>query len=167
MKELFGANFKTTLHAFAILAVMAFVWFKVIDKQTAEWSIALLVTSGFLTAGDGTNIKKILVLIPIFVLFGLQSCTDKNYKFAKYAVEIGFDLAEDAGAFDERKIYIQQPFKGDTIFFYNGVNKYFIQKVDSTYIVTFTPSRRNLQDTTLFYLKKKESYNKDGTGENR
>ena len=76
--------------------------------------------------------------------------------FTKYAVRTGFDVAEDAGAFKERVIVIKQKFLGDTLFFYDGINKYFISKTDTTYKIVFTPSRKNLQDTSLYFLKKKQ-----------
>jgi hypothetical protein len=97
--------------------------------------------------------KKFLFL---FLFLVVSSCTEKSYTFAKYAVNTGFDIAEEAGAFKERKIVIKQNFKGDTLFFYSGINKYLIIKSDTAYTVVFTPSRKNLQDTALHFIKRKK-----------
>jgi len=93
-----------------------------------------------------------VVFISFMLFFG---CTERNYGFTKYAVKTGFDIAQDAGAFKERTIEFKKVFKGDTLFFYNGINKYYIAKTDSSFIVVFTPSRKNLEDTTLSFLRKK------------
>ena len=97
--------------------------------------------------------KKVLFL---FLFLIVSSCGERSYTFAKYAVNTGFDIAEDAGAFKEREIIIKKQFAGDTLFFYEGINKYFITKTDSTYRIVFTPSRKNLQDTALHFIKRKK-----------
>jgi hypothetical protein len=85
----------------------------------------------------------------------LGSCTTpKSYTFAKYAVKTGLNIAEDAGVFRERVFNLPTNFKGDTLIFYAGINKYLITKKDSAYVFTFTPSRQNIEDTTLIFLQK-------------
>lgn len=109
MKEFFGQNFKTTLHGLAIFAVLIATWFSLIDKETAIWSIGILTASLGLTAGDGTNIKKVLVLVPLF--FVLSSCTKSNFS------SIFKDLGKEVPI--QRVTYkIAKPQKDTTIIWY-------------------------------------------------
>lgn len=86
----------------------------------------------------------------------LVSCTTpKSYNYAKYALRTGLDIAEDAGAFKQRNFVFPAKWQGDTIVYYEGINKYLFVKQDSTYKFTLTPSRQNLQDTCLHYLQKR------------
>ena len=104
---------------------------------------------------SGIAFIYVFAVVFISLLLSFSGCTERNYGFTKYAVKTGFDIAQDAGAFDERTIEFKKVFAGDTLFFYEGINKYYIAKTDSSFIVVFTPSRKNLEDTTLSFLRKK------------
>lgn len=92
------------------------------------------------------------------------SCTTpRSYNFAKYALNTGLDIAEEAGAFKERTFVFPAKWQGDTLIFYQGVNKHLLVKQNNTYVFTFTPSRQNMQDTCLYYLNKKLHDNSQST----
>lgn len=99
------------------------------------------------------NMQKVL---PLFLLCFLFSCTTpRSYQFAKYALRTGLDIAEEAGTFKERTFILPTKWKGDTLVFYSGINKYLLTKKDSALVFTLTPNRKNLQDTCLYFLQKK------------
>lgn len=98
------------------------------------------------------GIKAVLLLC----LFSFMQCsTPRSYQFAKYAVHTGLDIAEEAGTFKQRSFVLPTKWQGDTLIFYKGINTYLLLKKDSTYILTFTPNRQNIQDTCLHFLRKK------------
>lgn len=97
-------------------------------------------------------------LTSVFILSCLlfASCTTpRSYNFAKYALNTGLDIAEEAGAFKERTFVFPAKWQGDTIVYHEGINRYFFVKKDNTYVFTFTPSRKKVQDTCIHYLQKR------------
>ena len=152
-------NWKTTAWAmYSAVLVMLFTA-QVIEPDMFSTLLGLGVMAGFATSADADKIKK--DSIKVFVLaicacFIFASCGSKSYRFAKFAVTTGFDIADEAGAFRPRQYIINNKFSGDTVFFYEGINSYLILKKDSVFQISIVPSKRNLLDTTLHYIRKKE-----------
>lgn len=106
--------------------------------------------------------KKFIFLFvsSILMLFAFNSCNKpESHTFAKYAVSTGITIAEDAGVFKNRKFVIKQHFTGDTVFYYKGINTYFLQKTDTAYILHFFPNVKNIKDTINHFLTKKRPRN--------
>jgi hypothetical protein len=130
---------------FICLSILFVLFFY--SKAITEFEIKSLFTRLYKLE----NSTKLLI-----VLLFLASCTTpRSYQFAKYALKTGLDIAEEAGTFKERVFVLPTQYKGDTLIFYEGINKYLLVKKDSTYILTFTPNRKNVQDTCLHFLRKK------------
>lgn len=90
----------------------------------------------------------------VFLLMLCTSCTERGYQFTKKAVHIGMNCAEDVGAFDVRTIRVNTHFEGDTIFYYDGINRYLLRKDGSFIDFIIYPNRVHLEDTIDFYLHK-------------
>ncbi len=109
------------------------------------------------------KIKTLFLFIISCFLAMFATCTSctkpESNVFAKYAVNTGIAVAEDAGVFKNRVFVLKQHFKGDTLLYYKGINTYFIQKTDTAYILYFTPNVKNIKDTINHFLTKKRPQN--------
>lgn len=93
------------------------------------------------------------LLIWLALLWFLPACvTPKSY--VKFAVKSGLHAAHDAGIFNRREFEIKTKFTGDTIFYYKGINKYLIEKNDSTYRIIIEPDFQNIEDTLIQFIDK-------------
>ena len=99
------------------------------------------------------NNRLFFLLLCLLMTSGCSST--KSYRLAKYSVKTAFDIAQDAGVFKERSFEFPKKWKGDTLAFYQGANKYLLINGDSSVRFTFTPSAKNMQDTTLYFLRTK------------
>ena len=125
------------------------------SKKTIFIYILILILFFFWIVGFICTIKNMKKIFYFLLVTFLVGCTTpKSYNFAKYAVKTGLNIAEEAGAFKQRVFVLPTKFAGDTIVYYEGINKYLLVKKDTSYIFTFTPSRQNIEDTTLQYLNR-------------
>ena len=152
-------NWKTTAWAMYSAVLVMLFNAQVIEPDMFSTLLGLGVMAGFATSADADKIKKDSIkvfVLALFACFMLSSCGSKSYRFAKFAVTTGFDIADEAGAFRKREYTINRKFTGDTLFFYEGINSYLILKKDTLYEISIVPSKSNLLDTTLHYIRKKE-----------
>ena len=151
---------------FTVIALFVANYYGFLTADQSNALVTLLVGLGFLTSADADTLNKMkLKMLLILAVLLVSGCSPKSYRLAEYAVKTGLDIAEDAGAFKPREWRFNQQFKGDTLFFYEGINQYLLLKQDTSYIIQLKPNRDNLQDTVLYYLKKRiEKQNEKDVG---